>query len=220
MILYVIRHGHPDYEHDCLTPLGREQAEAVARRLAQLGVDRIYASPMGRARETAQPLCRLLGMEPVIEEWAHEIGDERLTFFPDGVRKSISVVQNTRFLENGNWDRRCSDAFDCPGIDETGMRKAVDFLTENGDAFLERHGYRKENGIYRILQPNEERIALFCHAAMGRAWLSSLLHVPLNIMWASFDYRHTGLTILEFRNNPDGFTAPICRAFADCAHLE
>ena len=55
MLLYFIRHGDPCYDPDCLTPLGLRQAEAVGRRLARYGLDRIYASPMKRAMQTAQP---------------------------------------------------------------------------------------------------------------------------------------------------------------------
>ena len=33
MILYFVRHGHPNYKHDCLTDLGKLQAAAAAERL-------------------------------------------------------------------------------------------------------------------------------------------------------------------------------------------
>ena len=45
MLLYYVRHGDPIYDPDSLTPLGMEQAAAVARRLAKFGVDEIYSSP-------------------------------------------------------------------------------------------------------------------------------------------------------------------------------
>lgn len=219
MMLYIIRHGEPDYVRDCLTEFGRLQAEAVGKRMAKVGLDRIYASPMGRAQETAAPACRLLGLECRTEEWAHEIGDERLTPFPDGKLKSVSLLQNTYFRENGNMDLGYDRAFECPGMSDSQMKSAVSYLAENGREFLARLGYREENGVYRIVRPSEERVALFCHAAMGRAWLSVLLHIPINIMWASFAYELTGVTALEFKNNPDGFTAPECKCFSDCSHL-
>ena len=37
-ILFV-RHGHPDYQKDCLTELGHRHGEAVARRLAEEPID-------------------------------------------------------------------------------------------------------------------------------------------------------------------------------------
>ena len=219
MLLYIIRHGDPIYETDSLTERGKMQAEAVGRRMADAKIDRIFSSPMGRARETAEPAARLLGLPVEIEEWAHEIGRERITTYPDGKPKSISLVQNSYFRENGAIDLPYDRAFDCPGVDETGMKQAASYIEENGREFLTRLGYREENGVYRILRSNEEKVALFCHAAMGRAWLSALLHIPLHLMWAGFEYTHTGVTILEFRNYENGFTAPKCLCYSDMSHL-
>ena len=36
MRIMIVRHGEPDYEHDCLTETGREQALACAERLISL----------------------------------------------------------------------------------------------------------------------------------------------------------------------------------------
>ena len=102
MLLYIVRHGDPVYSTDSLTERGRLQAEAVGKRLFHSKIDRIFSSPMGRALETAEPACRLLGLEKNIEEWTHEIQSERLTPFPDGKMKSITNVQNTYYRENGN----------------------------------------------------------------------------------------------------------------------
>lgn len=41
MILYYIRHGDPIYVPDSLTPLGVEQANALAKRFQVLGLDEI-----------------------------------------------------------------------------------------------------------------------------------------------------------------------------------
>ena len=219
MLLYIIRHGDPIYETDSLTERGKRQAEAVGKRLYDAKIDRIFSSPMGRAMETAEPACRMLGIEKNIEPWAHEIGDERLTSFPDGIKKSITLVQNTYYLENGNINLPYERSLECAGINETKMDVAVKYIEENGKEFLERLGYKYENGIYRILKPNDEKVALFCHAAFSRAWLSVLLHIPLHIMWSSFHYTHTGVSVVEFKNNENGITAPRCLCFSDVSHL-
>ena len=99
------------------------------------------------------------------------------------------------------------------------MDKALEYIEKSGNEFLERLGYKEENGIYRILRNNEEKVALFCHAAFSRAWISRLLHIPVHIMWSSFGYTHTGVTVIEFKNNPDGFTAPRCLCYSDISHL-
>ena len=61
MLFYYIRHGEPlgvpDYS---LTPLGQEQAKALAKRLCLFGIDRVFASPTLRTMQTAKPICDLL----------------------------------------------------------------------------------------------------------------------------------------------------------------
>lgn len=219
MLLYIVRHGDPIYSTDSLTDRGRLQAEAVGKRLYHSKIDRIFSSPMGRAMETAEPACRLLGLEKNIEEWTHEIQSERLTPFPDGKLKSITNVQNTYYRESGNIDLPYERAYECSGINQTQMKSAVEYIEEHGKEFLERLGYKEENGVYRILRKNEEKVALFCHSAFARAWLSVLLHIPLHMMWASFVYTHTGVTVLEFKNNENGVTAPQCLCYSDVSHL-
>ena len=219
MFLYIIRHGDPVYETDSLTEKGKLQAEAVGKRLAASGIDRVFTSPMGRAKMTAQPTCRLLNLDYTVEDWAHEVEEDRLTPFPDGKLKSVSVVQTTHYREKGNIDLPYDRAYEAQGFSTSHMREAVARIEAGGRDFLERLGYKEENGVYRILQPNEEKVALFCHSVMGRAWISTLLHIPIHLMWAGFDYHHTGVTVIHFKNNPDGFTAPQCLCYSDMSHL-
>ena len=62
MRIIFVRHGEPDYARDCLTETGRLQAAAAAERLAGEGITEIYASPCGRARETASYTAARLGL--------------------------------------------------------------------------------------------------------------------------------------------------------------
>ncbi len=68
----LIRHGENDVLSRALAgrapgvhlnERGRKQAELLGRRLAGRGIGRILSSPMERARETAEPLARRLGLE-------------------------------------------------------------------------------------------------------------------------------------------------------------
>lgn len=218
MLLYIIRHGEPGHD-GALTEKGWKQAEAVGKRMYNTKIDKIFTSPILRAKQTSEPACRLLGLDATIEEWAHEIGDERLAPMPDGTMKSVSLVQNTVYRENGNQDLPFDKAYECDYIRDSQMKKAVDYIEKNGNEFLERLGYRYEKGVYKILKPSDEKVALFCHAAFSRAWISVLLHIPLHIMWAGFDYEHSGVTVIEFENNENGVTAPTCLRYSDTSHL-
>lgn len=89
MILYIIRHGEPIYGPDTLTELGQKQAVAVSRRFEKSGLDRIFSSPMGRARETAQPTADALGLPVKIEPWMREIWPELAPIMPNGKRSFV-----------------------------------------------------------------------------------------------------------------------------------
>ena len=77
----LLRHGEPDWTPDGtsvpdpgLTAFGHAQAEAAGRWIAQRGVDAIYVSPYRRSQETAAPLARATGIEPVVVEDLREVG--------------------------------------------------------------------------------------------------------------------------------------------------
>lgn len=66
MIIYLIRHGQSDHNRDGLTlgradvpltPFGREQVAALGRRLAHDPLDRVIASPLARAKHTAESVA-------------------------------------------------------------------------------------------------------------------------------------------------------------------
>ena len=54
MKLMFVRHAEPDYKHDSLTLKGHREAHLLSLRLAKLDVRDFYASPLGRAQETAR----------------------------------------------------------------------------------------------------------------------------------------------------------------------
>ena len=219
MLLYLVRHGDPIYETDTLTERGKIQAESVGKRMQKIGIDQIYSSPMGRARETAAPACRLLNLPCHIEDWAEEISWAIRTPYPDGKLISISRLPVTTFRGDGRINLPFDRALECLAVRDTRMGEAQAFLEMHFNDFMERLGYKAENGVYRILRRNEDKVALFCHGAMTRALLSALFHIPVHMMWASVEPTHTGVTVLEFKNYEDGFTAPRCLCFSDLSHL-
>jgi 2,3-bisphosphoglycerate-dependent phosphoglycerate mutase len=61
-------HGDP-----ALDPVGHEQAELVAERLARLPISAIYVSTLQRTAQTAAPLARRTGLTPVVEPDLREV---------------------------------------------------------------------------------------------------------------------------------------------------
>ena len=94
--LYLVRHGQAraddgSYGHDTpLSALGWRQAEAVAVALADVSLAAIYASPMRRARETAEPLARLTGLDVRLHDRLLEF--EIADWGPDAEDSQIDAI--------------------------------------------------------------------------------------------------------------------------------
>lgn len=84
MIAHFIRHGEsasnaeprrdlPDELGDRLTDRGHAQAAEAARHLGGLGIERLWSSPLRRARETAEPIAAALGLEVEVHEDLREL---------------------------------------------------------------------------------------------------------------------------------------------------
>ncbi len=73
MRIIFIRHGEPNYELDCLTPKGKLQAQAAAKRLMSEGIEEVWSSPLGRARETAAAFNELSGLPVKILDFMREL---------------------------------------------------------------------------------------------------------------------------------------------------
>ncbi|MGN6209814.1 histidine phosphatase family protein [Asticcacaulis sp.] len=76
MTFYVLRHGQTDWNVQMrlqgstdipLNETGRAQAHVAAKILAGEGINRIIASPLSRALETARIVGAVAGLEPVID---------------------------------------------------------------------------------------------------------------------------------------------------------
>lgn len=80
MLLYVVRHAQSEAnvktpgagKDSRLTELGRRQAQAAATRLAEIGIDRVLASPYTRALETADAIRQATGAPAGIVPLLHE----------------------------------------------------------------------------------------------------------------------------------------------------
>jgi broad specificity phosphatase PhoE len=80
MLLHLIRHAQSEANagisgagRDCsLTDLGRRQAAAVAARVAEMGVDRVLASPYVRTLETAEAIRAASGAPGGVLPLLHE----------------------------------------------------------------------------------------------------------------------------------------------------
>ena len=222
MLFFYIRHGDPIYNPDSLTPLGHKQAEALAKRLALFGLDRIYASSSVRARQTAEPTCLLLKKEMTVCEWAKESLAWQDFTVPreDGSRTWAFQDRETIALFNTKQMRTLGDAWMTHPALKSDFRPGMERVDREIDAFFLSLGYRhdRENGRFEAVAPTEERVALFAHQGFGMAFFSSLLDIPYPTFCTHFDMGHSGMSVIEFKER-DGFVYPKVLQLANDSHL-
>lgn len=224
MLLFYIRHGDPVYEPDQLTPLGRRQAEAVAKRLALYGIDKVYASTSIRARLTAQPTCEILKKEPTLLDFANEMHawnelamvneqNQRRWCFDNPRISRLFATKSVKDLTD-RW-------YEHPELKQYDFGRGISRINRDTDAWLATLGYEhdRENGCYRITKPSNDRVALFAHKGFGLAFLSSVLDVPYPQIATHFDMSHTGMTVIRFPNGDDGITVPKAMTVANDSHI-
>ena len=219
MIIHFVRHGHPNYQNDCLTELGKKQAEAAADRLRSCGIDKIFSSPKGRAMETASYTAKALDMEFSICEFMKELSWKSLDGEP--------------ILANGHpWDAANLLAADGISLSDVNWRSKepysksmilgrIDSVVTGFDQFLESFGYQREGEHYRVVGGNtDQTIALFSHAGSSSAVLSHLLNIPFSRFCGSFPIDFTSITTIRFSNKQGTLFCPKMILFNDAKHIQ
>lgn len=216
MRLFIIRHADPDYPNDTITPRGHLEARALARRLATIGLDRIYSSPLGRARATASYAAEAVGLPVTIEDWLAELAGWQMAREPHAGLVAWDLpgelIRAAPYPTHDTWDQH-------PFYAGLALRGKFEQLQRDSDDFLARHGYRREGGRYRSVDPNRRRIALFCHNGTALTWLAHLLDLPLSLFWAGFWHAPSAMTTVLLDERSSEWAAPRCLGLGDVGHL-
>jgi len=108
--LILIRHALPERREVSdgpadpeLTPEGHAQAEHMTDYLSSESIQAVYTSPMRRARQTAAPLGRRLGLEPVVVDDVAEWDRNSSAYVPI---EQLKAEGDPRFYEvlGNQWD--------------------------------------------------------------------------------------------------------------------
>lgn len=219
MRLLIIRHGDPDYEHDTLTEKGRREAALLAERLAKEKIDYIYASPLGRAKDTCMYTARRIGMEDkvIVKPWLREFSCPHT--LPSGEKKSIVWDMLPSFWTNEEklFDRNAWQEQDF--FKEADVKKAYAEVTDGLDELLAAHGYVREGAYYKAVRSNRDTVALFCHFGLEMMLLSRLLNISPIVLTHQFVALTSSVTTLYTEERREGAAAFRCCGFGDTGHL-
>lgn len=219
MRLLLIRHGDPDYEKDSLTQKGWREAHLLADRLEKEVLDHIYASPLGRARDTAAETLRRLHREAEVCDWLREFQGQ--IWRPDDkAQRHICWDWLPRDRAEDPRLGRADEWYDTPAMAEADMRREYDWVTGNFDKLLARHGYVREGGFFRAERPNHETVALFCHFGVGCVLLSRLLDVSPMVLWHGLCAAPASVTTVMTEERRQGIAQFRVTEYGDISHLK
>lgn len=219
MRLYIVRHADPDYVNDTITQKGHLEAKALARKFSAQGLDRIFCSPKGRAIATMRYTQELLKLDTNIEEWTQEVWPELYLKNEEGRYKALFQFPGETF--RSGYPLPTHDTWEAADIfkENPDARNAIHTLRANSDQFLLRLGYEREGGVYRCIKPNQDQIAIFCHAGFALTWLSILLEIPVTLMWSGFFLPPSSVTTILFEERSRKWAVPRCIGLGDVSHV-
>ena len=209
MRIIFVRHGEPDYARDCLTETGWAQARLAAERLAPERPEALYASPMGRALQTAEPTVQRTGAGPVrVLPFLHELcwgSIDGTPTFADGHPWTIADE-----LIRLGWDLNDPAWPEHPFFQNNTVTASAAMVARETDAFLAGLGYAREGLYYRCLRPDdaEHTVAVFCHGGSSSAVLARLFNLTFPYVCAVFHLPFCGLAIARFDRRPGSLCVP------------
>lgn len=215
MKLIIVRHGDPDYEHDSLTELGWKEAEALSERMKNVKADECYVSPLGRAKDTASLSLKKMNMEATELTWLREFAPIVMRPEKTGVAWDWLPQDWTKMPYAFDFDKWT----DYPALEDAKVREEVDWIYSEFDAFLEKHGYKKEGKLFKVLNPNSDVIVFFCHFGLECILLSYLLNLPPFVLWHSTIAAPTSITTVATEERREGIAQFRMQAFGDTSHL-
>ena len=217
MRIIFVRHGHPDYAHDCLTELGRKHAAAAALRLQDEGIEAVYSSTHGRAMETASHLAYVLRLPVTGCDFMREINwgsvDGEL-LFADGHpwHTADRMVAQGESLMDPDWQN--SETFR-----RNRVVQCVEKVAAGTDAWLAPLGYTREGLYYRAGKDTKRTIAAFGHGGASTAILAHLFNLPFPFVTSTMGPDYTGITIVELPDEEGALVKPRLEMLNDARHI-
>lgn len=220
MRILFIRHGEPDYENDTLTETGFKQAQLVAQRLKDEGIEEIWSSTHGRAVNTAKFTSDLLGIPVKTTDFIREItwgSTNGEGLFAVGHPWDIAdeMARRGMDLNDPNW--RSNQFFA-----NNKAVQCVDQIEKGIDEWLLDLGY-KRNGLYydHVNEEDHHRtIAFFCHGGSSSAAIAHIMNLPFPYVCALLHMEFTGITILRMDRREGPCTLPCMELANDGRHVK
>lgn len=189
-----------------LSEAGRSQAEALGRRLAGVGFERIVASPLLRARETATIVRETLSDRPEV------VLDPRLREMDYGAWEGLTYdqIDERDAVLRARWeaDPAASACLGGESGDDVAAR-ATAFLVD----LIAWH-----DGRHRAGSADERPVLAVAHSTLNRVMVCVATAIPICEYRRRFSQDQANLTVLRFEHG-DGPSDARIVLLNDTAHL-
>ena len=99
------------------------------------------------------------------------------------------------------------------------LKNAVDEVWAGLDQLTANHGYVREGNIYRVAEPNDDTVVLFCHFGLECVLLSHLLGISPMPLWHGLCAAPSSVTTLVTEERRKGIACFRMSSFGDISHL-
>ena len=218
MKILIIRHADPDYSIDSLTEKGWREAEYLSEKLSKMEIKEFYVSPLGRAKDTASCTLKKINRTAIECEWLREFTPSILRPDRGGERCILwdwlpqDWTKEERFFQYDTW-------YDVPVMQEGKVKEEYQWVTEQFDKILAKHGYERENHYYKAVKPNNDTIAFFCHFGSGAVLVSHLLGISPMVLWHHCCAAPSSVIALNTEERRSGIASFRMSAYGDISHL-
>ena len=220
MRLLFIRHGDPDYASDCLNEIGRNEAKALCalRSSTKMNLGTCYASPLGRAQETAAitlgravPGARgaaaavncgdILTTLDWLREFPAQVDVNDATLLQDAYY--IKTASDGSFKKRIVWDMYPSYYTEHPAYSD----------------YVAWRGYVREGRHYRVERESIETLTFFCHFGITCVLLSHLWSISPFVPLQSFCMPTSSVTEVYTEERQRGIANFRATRIGDTTHL-
>lgn len=230
MRILIIRHGDPDYSIDNLTEKGKREAELLSNKLIHENITKIYSSPLGRAKATADPTAEKLGLDYEVLAWLREYPagvDVEQAYIEHGIDPKHKTTCPWNVLpqywteQDDYYDRH--KWFSHPVMARSKVPEVYRHIGEKFDELMANHGYKRirNSQLFDVNGDESQTIALFCHLGLGLALVSHIISGALPFIWESFFLPTTSVTTVFAEKHFPQSNQAVLRiiGLGDCGHL-
>lgn len=216
MKILIVRHADPDYSIDSITSQGKIEAELLSQRLTRLNIKEFYASTLGRAKDTAAYTLNKLNRTATECDWLKEFPcvinrpDKENIIAWDWLPSDWTTIKD--FYSIDDWAN-------VSAMSKGNVFSEFKYVTSEFDKLLEKHGYLRNNNIYKVISPNEDTIVLFCHFGVECVLLSHLLGISPMLLWHGFCAAPSSVTTIVSEERQKGIAYFRVNSFGDISHL-